>query len=331
MQLIPLAGTGRVTTRLGFGGSSLMGTLNLRQSLALLETAYDCGIRHFDTAPSYGYGESESCLGKFLERHRSDCTVTTKFGIPRPRNQPAIRLARAIARPAVQRLPALKSRLQAAMQRKPSAAAATPDGPNPIFKAQQARASIEISLRNLRTARIDLLLLHEVRAIDLAADPAADALLEMLESLVAAGTVGAFGVGSELARIGELQAQHPRYCPVLQYDWSIFNDEVASSGSFRVHHRSLSTSFPALVAKLQSEPALRKRLSTAVGEDVGDPAMLANLMLKASLVKNPDSIILFSSKHAGHIRNNVAVTENTALEGPAQRLYDAWRRERSCW
>ena len=44
------------TTRLGLGGSSIMGVLNRRQSLALLESAYDAGIRHFDTAPMYGYG-----------------------------------------------------------------------------------------------------------------------------------------------------------------------------------------------------------------------------------------------------------------------------------
>ena len=56
--------------------------LNRRQSLALLESAFEAGIRHFDTAPMYGYGEAESCLWEFLSKHPGEMTVTTKFGIP---------------------------------------------------------------------------------------------------------------------------------------------------------------------------------------------------------------------------------------------------------
>jgi D-threo-aldose 1-dehydrogenase len=331
MQIIPLATTGRATTRLGFGGSSVMGALNRRQSLALLESAYDAGIRHFDTAPSYGYGESETCVGEFLARHRADCTVTTKFGIPRPKNQPAIRLARVMIGPVVQRSPGLKSRLQSLLQRGPGAGAGAPAIRNPVFTAEQARASIETSLRRLKTDRIDLLLLHEVKAIDLAADPVNDALLQMLESLVAAGTIGAFGAGSERSLIGELVAQHPRYCPVLQYEWSVLDDAIPETKAFRIHHRSLSTDFQALVARLRSEHELRKRLSDEVGEELGETEMLANLMLKASLVKNPGSVVLFSSKNARHIQSNVAVEGDARLEAPARRLYDCLRRERGVW
>jgi aryl-alcohol dehydrogenase-like predicted oxidoreductase len=328
MQLIPFGSTGRVTTCLGFGGSSLMGALNRRQSLALLESAYDAGIRHFDTAPSYGYGEAESCLGEFLARHRGDCTVTTKFGIPRAKNQPLIRLARAIVGPMVQRSPVLKRRLQGVVRQETSAVPAAVASANPIFTAEQARASLEASLRELKTDRVDLFLLHEVKAIDLAADSAGDLLLQMLESLVAAGTIGAFGVGSEGARVGELVAQHPRYCRVQQYEWSLFDDAVAESDAFRIHHRSLSANFPALVARLKAEPETLKRMSAEVGEDLGDTEMLANLMLKASLVSNPGCVILFSSKNAQHIQNNVAVAGDARLEGPARRLHECLRRMR---
>ena len=54
MHTIPLANTTRQTTRLGFGCGSLMGATNRRDSLQLLETAYEAGIRHFDVAPMYG-------------------------------------------------------------------------------------------------------------------------------------------------------------------------------------------------------------------------------------------------------------------------------------
>ena len=59
MEQIRLASSGRETTRLGYGCSSIMGALGRRQSLRLLEAAYDAGIRHFDVAPMYGYGEAE--------------------------------------------------------------------------------------------------------------------------------------------------------------------------------------------------------------------------------------------------------------------------------
>ncbi len=54
------------------------------EALALLESAFDLGIRYFDTAPSYGDGVSEQRLGQFLKRmpaeQRSQVTVATKFG-----------------------------------------------------------------------------------------------------------------------------------------------------------------------------------------------------------------------------------------------------------
>ena len=86
MEQIRLASSGRETTRLGYGCSSIMGALGRRQSLRLLEAAYDAGIRHFDVAPMYGYGEAESCLGEFLQRHPGQLTVTTKYGIAPPKN-----------------------------------------------------------------------------------------------------------------------------------------------------------------------------------------------------------------------------------------------------
>ena len=53
-------------------------------AIALLESAFDLGIRYFDTAPSYGDGVSEERLGRFLKRmaagQRSQVTVATKFG-----------------------------------------------------------------------------------------------------------------------------------------------------------------------------------------------------------------------------------------------------------
>jgi D-threo-aldose 1-dehydrogenase len=51
------------------------------ESLAALEAAWDGGIRHFDTAPSYGDGAGERLLGEALrDRPRDEVFVSSKVG-----------------------------------------------------------------------------------------------------------------------------------------------------------------------------------------------------------------------------------------------------------
>ena len=59
------------------------------EARATLQAAWDCGIRHFDTAPFYGLGLSEHRTGDFLiDQPRSAFVVTTKVGrvLHRPRD-----------------------------------------------------------------------------------------------------------------------------------------------------------------------------------------------------------------------------------------------------
>ena len=326
MQTIALAGTGRTTSRLGFGGSSIMGGLNRRQSLAVLESAYDAGIRHFDTAPMYGSGEAEACLGEFLTRHPGSLTITTKFGIPPVPQRAVVRLVRAVAGPVLQQMPALKRRLQRGLQPgRPAAERARTA--NPIFNAAQAAQSLENSLRALRTDHIDLFLLHEVTALDLPAQAMDDTLLRLLEDAVASGKIGAFGIGSERDEIPALLAQHPRFCPVTQYEWSVLNPAVAPGPCFRIHHRALSERFHALTGLLSTDAACAQRWSAATGADLAEPGTLARLMLKASWLLNPASLLLFSSKSAHHIQQNVIHMDDPGLDAAALGLYKLFQAE----
>ncbi len=51
------------------------------QAHAVLEAAWECGIRYFDTAPHYGLGLSERRLGAFLAgKPRDEFVVSTKVG-----------------------------------------------------------------------------------------------------------------------------------------------------------------------------------------------------------------------------------------------------------
>ena len=317
MDQIALGNSGRSTTRLGFGCSSLMGATGRRESLRLLESAFDAGIRHFDVAPMYGYGEAESCLGEFLQRHRSDVTVTTKYGIPPAKSSPLIGFARAIAGPVLKTLPGLKQRLTGV------AHAVTHNDERATFTAEQASASLQRSLAALCTDRIDVWLLHEVTAADLKDD----ALLHFLEDQTAQGTIGAFGIGSSPDKIEALLAQHPAYCRILQYEWSVLDTTTPPSNSFRIHHRALTSNFQTLHAALAERKDIYVRWSQAVATDLAEPANLARLMLKASLVLNPASIILFSSKKPKHIQSNVQAANDASLDAPAQTLYNLVQAE----
>ena len=97
--------------------------------------------------------------------------------------------------------------------------------------------------------------------------------------------------------------------------------------SFHMHHRTLTENIGGLHEKLVREKARCAEWSREVGADLADRAALAALMLKAALVENPESVILFSSKRPAHLRRNVEVAGDAALEAPARRLYALVQRE----
>ena len=322
METIQLGQTSRQTTRLGFGGSSIMGALGRRDSLAMLEAAFDAGIRHFDTAPMYGYGEAESCLGEFLRRHPGQVTVTTKFGIPPEKSRPLVRMARSMARPVVQAFPGLKKRLAGVATATSVSSHADEKAP---FTAAQAKSSLDRSLAELGTDHIDVWLLHEVTAGELRDD----GLLRLLEDSVKAGTVGTFGVGSDGTKIADLLVKRPQYSRTLQFEWSVLDPVPDTGTAFRIHHRALTDNFRSLQATLLADADRCRRWSELTGVDLADRDLLARLMLKAALVKNPESIILFSSKNPAHILANAAVAADESLSAPATRLYEAVQAERT--
>src|SRR5271155_6190845 len=71
-------------TQLGFGGAGLGDLFEIipeAQAAATLQTAWDAGIRYFDTAPWYGLTQSEHRFGRALYRQpRRDFVLSTKVG-----------------------------------------------------------------------------------------------------------------------------------------------------------------------------------------------------------------------------------------------------------
>ena len=71
-------------TTLGLGGAPMGGfraKISDAEAVELTNTAYDLGVRYFDTSPFYGYGRSELRMGAALrEKPRDDYVLSTKIG-----------------------------------------------------------------------------------------------------------------------------------------------------------------------------------------------------------------------------------------------------------
>ena len=84
MYYRPLGNTGLQVSEIGFGCGNV-GGLMIRGTHAdqvkAVARAIDLGINYFDTAPSYGDGQSETNLGKVLRELSADIHVGTKFRV----------------------------------------------------------------------------------------------------------------------------------------------------------------------------------------------------------------------------------------------------------
>jgi aryl-alcohol dehydrogenase-like predicted oxidoreductase len=87
MESINLGGTKLKSSRIGLGtwaiGGWMWGGTDEVQAIATIRTALDLGINLIDTAPVYGFGTSESIVGKALDRDslRSKTIIATKAGL----------------------------------------------------------------------------------------------------------------------------------------------------------------------------------------------------------------------------------------------------------
>ena len=66
----------------GLGCNNFGGRIDATTTERVVDAALDAGIDFFDTADSYGSGQSEELLGRALGNRRSRTVVATKFGSP---------------------------------------------------------------------------------------------------------------------------------------------------------------------------------------------------------------------------------------------------------
>lgn len=76
------------------GMSFAYGPTDTDEARATLERALELGVTLYDTADMYGYGENEKFIAPFIQAHREEVTVATKFAIVMDPDDPGKRSVR---------------------------------------------------------------------------------------------------------------------------------------------------------------------------------------------------------------------------------------------
>ena len=269
---IPVAGSKVSITRVGLGCARIFGGSEKRASTKLIEAALAVGIRHFDTAPSYGDGESEAVLGTVLAGI-DDVTVTTKIGIPRP--APCLGpysgavLYRRFARPVMSRFPRTKAKLLQIIGRN-STVVGKADASLPLrrLNREEVLRELDQSLKQLRRDRVDLYLIHEPDQIELT-----DELKELFTALQVSGAVGAFGLAW-----GRIADNSLTFGTVAQGRYAVELPTYGKQGQARIFHG---------VLRHNEQDKLRS----------------AGKRIRTVLDVHPDAAVIFSASTSSQIRN----------------------------
>ncbi len=178
MKTRKIGRTGQEITEVAFGCASignLYRAISDEQAAEVLATAWDAGIRYFDTAPRYGRGLSEMRLGKFLAG-REGFAVSTKVG--------------RVLTPAAEPIAEADGFLDPAQ-----------NDVHYDYSGDGIEESLEQSLSRLGLGYIDIVYVHDIGTYTHGADNAAhmEAFLgsgyERLVRLKEQGRIGAFGLG----------------------------------------------------------------------------------------------------------------------------------------
>ena len=214
--------------RLGMGGTqigNIFAPISDEQAAAVLQSAWDSGVRLFDTSPFYGFGLSEYRLGRFLHnRNPDDYVISTKVG----------RVLKAAG--------------------KPVGDSSIWTSPAPFeyrydYTAEGARRSVEDSLQRLGLARLDVVYIHDLSpdntelqgGWEAAYEIARTGAMRELEKMRDEGLIKAwgFGINRPDAAVRAVESDDPTPDIVL----------LACQYSIIDHDQALERTLPALAKK----------------------------------------------------------------------------------
>jgi len=187
MQMRNIGTTSLKVTQLGLGTAPLGGLykpVSDDDAFSTMASAWDSGIRFFDTAPQYGNGLSERRLGQFLAtKNRDDFVLATKVG----------RLLREPSEPAAE---------------DEYYKGTPPERPVFDFSYDGVMRSVDESLARLALTRIDMLHIHDP---DNHFDAAIKGAYRALDRLRSDGTIAAVGAGMNQSEMLSRFAREGRF------------------------------------------------------------------------------------------------------------------------
>lgn len=297
MQRITLANTGITISRIGFGCASLTAHNDRAKAISILNAALDAGVTHFDNARLYGMGHSESILGEFIRDKRDRVTITTKFGMEaKPNALTGNRQLVSMVKSVIRKSSLLNKIVRRGMKGGPATGKFTPE---------DARQSLETSLRELNTTHVDFFMLH---CCTLEQAQRED-LIAYLESCVKAGTIRAFGPSTEFAKLSNNLAPFPAAHKLFQFESNTANRNIERLKG--IDGRDIITFAPIFAAKGLAAAAVKQKsqiapLADRAGIDPTNPDALAGFMLADALARNPRGGVLFATTSAARVKANIA-------------------------
>ena len=315
--------TGRCTTALGFGCSSLMRLPEVRDRQRLLDLVADLGIRHFDVSRLYGLGQVEGEIGALLRRHSGHFTVATKCGLGEAHPPSA----------SVQRQGGLRRILQLA------------PGIRPLvrrfygrcivrrdFTAGHCLLSLQTSLSQLGLESVDLLLLHEPTPFD-----AVDQTLEVfLQDSQRQGLIGGYGISGLPGPSLALWRQRPGLAPhLLQLEDNLLTTEPPAFSAteeypaLRGRFGRIRLSLQPIQQAFAAVPQLQRFWSDRLNLFLGEPNSLVAALLGAGLAGFPNDLLLFATTDPDRLRRILSLLHSPPWDASEAIAFERFWRSHS--
>jgi D-threo-aldose 1-dehydrogenase len=264
-------------SKIGFGGASITSIGSLKDSLQLLETCYDLGVRHYDTAPIYGSGYSEVIYSKFINGKRNQLFLVSKFGLGNPS-----KVAPSFISPLL-KLNKLKSDLFKKENPSEDVNNLVLNNQKNIIDKKTFIKSFESSLKRLKTDYLNAIMLHESLPVNLS-DECISELLKFKDQ----GKVLKIGIATNIDRILNYDNNIPVWCDILQYEGNDKDKKLIMMNRFHkldhFHHSILK--------------------NTHLNENVSYP-----LLIKEALQSNPNGKIIFSTRSKLRLHENLSLLD----------------------
>jgi aryl-alcohol dehydrogenase-like predicted oxidoreductase len=290
---------------LGFGCAAMGGRSSRKESMTAIAAAWDAGITFYDTARSYGYGQSEGLVGEFLQGRRGSAVICTKFGILPGTQGGWKQKLKPLARGALKVFPGLRGAVRRQI------------GDQMVsgqFSVETLRSSFETSLRELKTNYVDMLLLHAAPVSVLEQDD----LLEALDRLVESGKVRMAGISGEQTVMERYFAKRPKPLATAQFALNLSslgfaeitqqNKDLLLVANHPYGGPAGAAGGRAMVDHLRGSQEISSELREKL--DPADPQVLPELVLNSILNGTGVSAVIAAMMQVRHVTSNIRAVES---------------------